>query len=277
MKQPKVENKIVLVSGGTSGVGKAAAISLAKVGAEIIILGHDQKRADAAVAEIQRRSGNPLIWAELCDLTLRSAIQDLHQRLVDQNIRLDALINAAGGVTLPQVPTTEGVNTSYALNYGATYWLTTELHDRLRKGARVLNVLGLALVAKNQPVLIPKDPSCTGLTSSQVIDAAFSNKMLLTQALAGRYKRDNITINCFNPGLIRTGMGADASAMAKTLRGLYNVPAKAESKLVAKLALDPRYTQTGILYNVWGHPVEMPARHYTVQKRRDLLAFSAAL
>lgn len=62
MKQPKVENKIVLISGGTSGVGKAAAISLAKAGAEVIILGHRQSRADAAVAEIQRRSNNPLIW-----------------------------------------------------------------------------------------------------------------------------------------------------------------------------------------------------------------------
>ncbi|ANZ60382.1 SDR family NAD(P)-dependent oxidoreductase [Secundilactobacillus paracollinoides] len=277
MKQPKVENKIVLISGGTSGVGKAAAISLAKAGAEVIILGHRQSRADAAVAEIQRRSNNPLIWAELCDLTLHSDIKALHERLIDQNIRLDALINAAGGVTLPQTPTAEGVNTSYALNYAATYWLTTELHDRLRKGARVLNVLGLALVAKNQPVLIPDDPSCAGLNGSQVIDAAFSNKMLFTQALAGRYKRDGITINCFNPGLIRTGMGADASAMAKTLRGLYNVPAKSESKLVAKLALDPRYTQTGILYNVWGHPVKMPEAHYTVQKRRDLLAFSETL
>ncbi|ANZ65340.1 hypothetical protein AYR62_15485 [Secundilactobacillus paracollinoides] len=51
MKQPKVENKIVLISGGTSGVGKAAAISLAKAGAEVIILGHRQSRADAAVQQ----------------------------------------------------------------------------------------------------------------------------------------------------------------------------------------------------------------------------------
>jgi NAD(P)-dependent dehydrogenase (short-subunit alcohol dehydrogenase family) len=72
-----MQDKIVLITGGTGGIGKQVALTLAKMGAQVIVTGRNKVSGEAAVAEIKQASGNPNVELLLADLTKQSALRAL--------------------------------------------------------------------------------------------------------------------------------------------------------------------------------------------------------
>ena len=93
--------KTVLITGGTGGIGRAAAIGLAAMGARVGITGRDRARAEAAAAAIASESGNPAIDVFVADMSSQAEVRRLAGEVLGSYPRLDVLLttSAASGTT----------------------------------------------------------------------------------------------------------------------------------------------------------------------------------
>jgi retinol dehydrogenase 14 len=89
--------KVVLITGGTGGIGKATAIGLATIGARVGITGRDLARAEQAAADIRAASGNPAVDAFAADMTSQAEVRRLAVAVLDAYPRLDVLVSNVGG------------------------------------------------------------------------------------------------------------------------------------------------------------------------------------
>src|SRR5947208_306655 len=134
--------KVVLITGGTGGIGKATAVGLATLSARVGITGRDLARAEQAAADIRAASGNPAVDAFAADLTSQAEVRRLAVEVLDAYPRLHVLVNNVGGFWAPRHPTVDGLEHTFALNHLAPFLLTTLLLDRLKFSApaRVVTV-----------------------------------------------------------------------------------------------------------------------------------------
>src|SRR5438874_13708825 len=99
--------KIVLITGGTGGIGKATAIGLARLGARVGITGRDLRRSEQAAAEIRAFSGNPAVDAFAADLSSQAEVHRLPTAVLNAYPRLDVLVNNAGGLWAHRHPSAD--------------------------------------------------------------------------------------------------------------------------------------------------------------------------
>jgi NAD(P)-dependent dehydrogenase (short-subunit alcohol dehydrogenase family) len=91
-----LNGEVVLITGGTSGIGRAAATALAAMGAEVVVAGRDRERGEAAVEEIRETSGNERVFLMLADLAVQAEVRGLAEEFRERYDRLDVLVNNAG-------------------------------------------------------------------------------------------------------------------------------------------------------------------------------------
>src|SRR6202023_725568 len=134
--------KVVLITGGTGGIGKATAIGLATIGARVGITGRDLGRAEQAAADIRAASGNQGVDAFAADMTSQAEVRRLAVAVLEAYPRLDVLVNNVGGFWAHRHPTADGLERTFALNHLAPFLLTNLLLDRLKVSApsRVVTV-----------------------------------------------------------------------------------------------------------------------------------------
>src|ERR1700730_11722369 len=134
--------KVVLITGGTGGIGKATATGLATMGARVGITGRDVGRAEQAAADIRAASGNPAVDAFAADMSSQAEIRRLAVAVLDAYLRLDVLVNNVGGFWAHRHQTVDGLEHTFAVNHLAPFLLTNLLLDRLKASApaRVVTV-----------------------------------------------------------------------------------------------------------------------------------------
>ena len=139
-----MQNKVCVITGATSGIGKATALGLAKMGATVIITGRDQVEGEIVQREIKNKSGNSKVDLLLADLSSQAEIHKLAQEIKVRYPRLHVLINNAGIAPVKRSVTVDGGERIFAVNYLAPFLLTHLLLDRLEAGepARIINVAG---------------------------------------------------------------------------------------------------------------------------------------
>lgn len=100
--KPKEERdmaeKIVVITGGNTGLGKQTAIQLAKYGAEVVIAVRNEQRGREAVEEIKKEANSDKIEAMKCDLASKKSIEEFVKQLGKEKSRVDVLVNNAGGI-----------------------------------------------------------------------------------------------------------------------------------------------------------------------------------
>src|SRR5215212_4278109 len=130
-----MRGKVVLVTGGTSGIGQAAATALARMGATVAIAGRDGARGEAARREVVEASGGNDVHLLLADLSVQGGVRQL-AREVDQRFdRLDVLVNDAGVDVGRRETTGDGLELTFAVNYLAPFLLTSLLLGPLERSA----------------------------------------------------------------------------------------------------------------------------------------------
>ena len=131
----------VLVTGATSGIGKATALGLARLGARVSIVGRDARRTEAAADEI-RAAGRRRVSVFLADLSSQAQVRRLADQVLAGMPRIDVLVNNAGGYWNTRHLTDDGLERTFALNHLAPFLLTNLLLDRLTESApaRVVTV-----------------------------------------------------------------------------------------------------------------------------------------
>jgi NAD(P)-dependent dehydrogenase (short-subunit alcohol dehydrogenase family) len=133
------QDKVVVVTGATSGLGQAFAIDAAKQGARVILVGRDEQRARETLSATQSASGTAEIV--LGDVSTVSGAKTVAAQVLTKAPRIDVLVNNAGGTFKTQSKTADGVETTFALNTLGAFVLEKELHGALAAAkGRVVNV-----------------------------------------------------------------------------------------------------------------------------------------
>ena len=201
----RMAGKICLVSGATSGIGAATALSLAREGATVIGIGRDPKRCASSAEKIIRATGNPGVDFLLADLSVRSDIHALAKQFKARYPRLDVLVNNAGARFSSRLLSADGCEMTFALNHLGYFLLTALVLEKLKQSghARIVNVASGA------------HRSCPGIDFEDLnYERNYSGKaayaqsklanILFTYELDRRLKGTAITANAAAPGNVLT-------------------------------------------------------------------------
>jgi NAD(P)-dependent dehydrogenase (short-subunit alcohol dehydrogenase family) len=188
----------IMVTGATSGIGKATAAQLAQRGAKVIAVGRDPDRADAALAEIRRRVPDAEIALRLVDL----ADPDSVRALADQVDQVDVLINNAGVITTRKERTPAGLDVMFAANYLGPFLLTNLLLPRLKR------VVVVGSGSHKQVRGVPWDDLATGSPSYPLTKTL---NILFCFELARRAAGTGVTANVADPGFVHTDLGRNVT------------------------------------------------------------------
>ena len=209
-------NRIAFVTGGTSGIGRATALELARQGLSVVITGRDEARTQATVLWLQQESGNKNVSYLLADFFRPAEVQALTQKFLAAHDRLDILINNAGGTFSERKLTADGFERTWVLNHLAYMQLTLELLPLLQASApaRIVNVTS-GLYAKKLEF-----DNLQGERRFSAGSAYLRSKLanhLFTYALARRLGSTNVTVNAVNPGVIKTGLARETKGVDKLI------------------------------------------------------------
>lgn len=198
-----MKDKIVLITGATSGIGFQTALALAKMGAQVIVTGRSQTSAQEAVTKLKAESKNERVDFLLADLSAQKNVRALAEQFKARYERLDILINNAGLAASKKELTEDGVESDFAMNVVTPFLLTHLLMDSLKKSAspRVITVMGGDVPAALDMDNLQSEKSFDGLNTYSQTKLAM---MVLMYEFAQREK--SVTINVCYPGQASTSM-----------------------------------------------------------------------
>jgi retinol dehydrogenase 14 len=201
--------KTVLITGGTGGIGRAAAIGLASMGAQVGITGRDPSRAVAAAHEIVRLSGNPSVDVFVADLSSQGDVRRLAGEVLAAYPRLDVLLNNVGGFWAHRHVTADGLEHTFALNHLAPFLLTNLLLERLVASAPA-RIVTVSSAAHSMGKLDFDDLMAERNYSGQrAYNQSKLGNVMFTYELARRLAGTGVTATALHPGVTSTGFGAE--------------------------------------------------------------------
>ena len=204
--------KTVLVTGGTGGIGRAAAIGLASMGARVGITGRDRDRAEAAATAIARESGNTGVDVFVADMSSQAEVRRLAAEVLATYPRLDVLLNNVGGFWSHRRVTADGLEHTFALNHLAPFLLTSLLLERLKASAPA-RIVTVSSGAQAMGEIDFEDLMGERTYSGQ---AAYNQSKLanvmFTYELARRLAGTGVTATALHPGMTNTAFSAEDPA-----------------------------------------------------------------
>ncbi len=209
-----MEGRIVLITGGTSGIGRAAATALAAMGAEVVVSGRNRERGEAALAEIRRASGNEKVSLMIADLAVQAEVRKLADDFKERHDRLDVLVNNAGLIQSKRAETPDGIELTLAVNHLAPFLLTKLLLDLLIESApsRIITVSSEA--RRGARIDFDDLQSERRYRAFPVYGMTKKANILFTYELADRMAGTGVVANCLHPGGVNTGFGDDGRSPA---------------------------------------------------------------
>lgn len=137
-----MNGKICLVTGGTNGIGKSTALELARMGANVIIVGRNAQKTSPVVEEIRSATGNMKVDSLLADLSSQQDVRQLADEFRSKYSQLHVLINNAGGFFMNRQISIDGIEMTFAVNHLAGFLLTNLLLDMIKTSGhtRIINV-----------------------------------------------------------------------------------------------------------------------------------------
>jgi NAD(P)-dependent dehydrogenase (short-subunit alcohol dehydrogenase family) len=208
-----LEDKVVLITGGTSGIGRAAATELARRGATLVLVGRDREKSERVVRELRSATGNDRIELVGADLSEMEDVRRVAAEFRARHRRLDLLVTNAGAMFGDYRLSADGVEMTFAVNHVAHFLLTQLLLDLLKStpGARVVSTSGIVhRMGKLDLSSVVKRDGRAGFAA--YCDAKLAT-ILFTRELARRVGADGVIASCFHPGWVRTGFGKDAGGL----------------------------------------------------------------
>ncbi len=205
-----MRGKICMVTGATSGIGKATAIELARRGATVIAVCRDQARGEKSVGAIQRASGSDAVTLLTADLASQAAVRQLAADTQRQYDQLHVLINNAGVIRSTFAKTADGIEMTFAVNQLAPFLLTTLLTPMLKASApaQIVNVFGNAGAINFDDLMGEQNyDGMRAYQQSKMVNALF------TEALSRRLVGTGISANAADPGFVRSRLGRDTRGM----------------------------------------------------------------
>jgi NAD(P)-dependent dehydrogenase (short-subunit alcohol dehydrogenase family) len=204
-----MEGKVVLITGGTSGIGRAAATALAAMGAEVAVTGRSRQRGEAAVEEIRDTSGNERVSLMLADLAVQTEVRGLAEEFRERYDRLDVLVNNAGIIQSKRTETPDGLELTLAVNHLAPFLLTNLLLDLLKESAPSRIITASSEARRGAQIDFEDLQSERRYRAFKVYGMTKLANILFTYELAERLEGTGVVANCLHPGGVNTNFGAN--------------------------------------------------------------------
>lgn len=249
------QQRVMIVTGATNGIGEAAAIELARRGAQVGIVARNPRKADATMAKIHEIRPDADVDVFIGDLALMQDVREVAGEILDRYDHIDVLVNNAGIQLAEQRATSEGLPEMVAVNYLAPWLLTSLLRDRLVHSAPARVVVTASEAHRIgwtiDPDTILTDTSPFGRAG--VMTAYGRSKLLdvlFTLELAERLEGTGVTANCCCPGLVATGLAGTDNIADRVAGVLSRTPVvrrpEQGARVLVRLATDPEFaTRTG--------------------------------
>ena len=237
----------VMVTGANSGIGEAACVELARLGATVHMVVRSRERGDQALKRIAAASGSTTIELHICDLASLASIREFAVGFLASGAPLDVLINNAGVLPPERSHTDEGFELTFVTNVLGPFLLTALLLPVLRRSpsARVINVSSGGMYT-----------SRINLDDLQLEQRAFNGaafyahtkraEVILSQEWGRRLAADRLTVHSMHPGWVATaGVAASLPGFNRVMGPLLRSPAAGADTIVWLAGSDEAARSTG--------------------------------
>jgi retinol dehydrogenase 14 len=272
--------KTVLITGATSGIGRATALGLAKMGAHLAIIGRDRVRTEDAAREI-RASGSGRVDLFIADLSSQSEVRKLAEELLQSLARIHVLINNVGGYFDTRHVTVDGLERTFALNHLAPFLLTNLLLEKLNESASARVVTVSSNAQATGRIDFSDLQGERAYSGARAYSQSKLANVLFSYELARRLKGTSITANALHPGVVSTSFGAEDPATVQRifipfLRPFLKSPAQGAATSI-HLASAPELGQVTGRYFANSHPKKSSGPSYDQATAARLWQLSADL
>jgi NAD(P)-dependent dehydrogenase (short-subunit alcohol dehydrogenase family) len=269
---------VCLVTGANSGIGKATAIGLARLGASVVLLCRDAGRGERACDEVRRESGGAEASLVLVDLasfaSIRAAVAEVGRRFAAVHV----LVNNAGVNLKRRAVSADGYEMTLAVNHLGPFLLTNLLLPLLRAGApsRIVNVASkferFGRIAFDDLQLTRRYSATRAYNQSKLANVLF------TYELARRLEGTGVTVNCVHPGLVATELMREWPVWMRAAWGRLLLTPEEGARGVVWLASAPEVEGvTGRYFERVGRAARSSRRSYDEEVRERLWRVSVEM
>ncbi len=201
------QGKVCIITGATDGIGKEAALNLAKMGFTLGLVGRNTEKISAAESEIIKTTDNENVTFFKADLSSTEQVRQLAKEIKTNFDHVYVLLNNAGAYFADYGKTEEGIENTFALNHLSYFLLTNLLLDTLKATpkSRIVNVASDAHLNTNLNF-----DNLQGQGSYKGWPAYCKSKLcnvMFTYELARRLEGSATTVNCLHPGFVNSNFG----------------------------------------------------------------------
>ncbi|UCC61366.1 MAG: SDR family oxidoreductase [Dehalococcoidia bacterium] len=215
--------RICMVTGASSGIGKATALELARLGATVILVCRDRSKGESVIDEIRRKYSDVNVDLLLADLLSLDSVSAAANQYLEKYEHLHVLVNNAGAFFMKRRVTADGIESSFAVNYLSHFLLTNLLLDVLKQSApaRIVNMTG----SHHSKATINFDDLQLErhYSGSHAIAHSKLAEILFTYELARRLEGTGVTANCLHPGVVATEFVDKAEDFPSAIKYIYRL------------------------------------------------------
>ena len=211
----RLDGKTVIITGGNTGIGRETAIDLAGRNARVILACRSVEKGEKAAVEVKEKSGNDDVAFYQLDLASLTSVRQFAAKVLEEEPRIDILINNAGVMGCPYSKTEDGFEMQFAVNHLSHFLLTHLLLDRLKEAPSARIVVVTSTLYKRCPGIRFDDinsekpyPQKSRILAPRgcYAHSKLAN-ILFTQALAERLEGTKVTVNAISPGVCQSDLG----------------------------------------------------------------------
>ena len=206
MDSSPMAQKVCMVTGANSGIGRQTAERLAELGATVVMVCRSREKGEEAMAAIGEKSRNGAVELLIADLASLDSVRELAKEFLARHDLLHVLVNNAGVVKVRRSVTVDEFETTFQVNYLSHFLLTNLLLEALRKSApsRIVNVSSASHYGghMNFDDLQMKK----GYGVMHAYSQSKLAQVLFTYELARRLEGTGVTVNCLHPGAVATNI-----------------------------------------------------------------------
>ncbi len=214
--------KTVVITGGSSGIGKQTALNLARAGARVVITARDAAKGQTAVSDLRAHGVSGEVELVVFDLGDLASVRSGAAEILAICDRIDVLVNNAGVVLSERRESADGFEATFAVNHLGPFLLTEALLDRMKESApgRIVNVASTAHKGARHGLDFNDLQSTRRYRGMQAYSRSKLANIYFTTELARRLEGSSVTANCLHPGTVATGYGRDGDTNGVLAFGL---------------------------------------------------------
>ncbi len=235
-----MHGQVVVLTGGTSGIGEATAVKLAALGARLVLVARDPQRVEAT---LNRLPSGVKHTAHFADLSRLAETRRVAQEIAAAEPRIDVLINNAGVMSANRQLTADGLELTFATNHLAYFVLTQGLLTRLLGSAPARIINTASEVHRGARLDFAHLQSDKGYSSYGAYGKSKLANVLFTRELAKRLAGSGVTVNCLHPGVV-----ASRFAQPRVVNGSAHGGDPSAASFLASQGIAPEESAEALVY-----------------------------